>query len=99
MFIRVKGARPGDPLHEFDIPQVTYERHPDRYKVIDKKPVARQRPASHIPGVVAEPVPETARKTTARKPSVKRAKPSKTAPKTGEEKNAPSAGLTPEEEN
>jgi hypothetical protein len=87
MFIRVRGARPGDPLHEYDIPIVTFDRHPDRYKVIDKKPVAKQRPASHIPGVVAVPAP-------ARK-SVK----PKRAPKTGEDKNAPSAGLTPEEEN
>lgn len=91
MFIRVRGARPGDPLHEFDIPIVTFDRHPDRYKVIDKKPVAKQRPASHVSGVAAEPAP-------ARKPQVKRAKPSKAAPKTGEDKNAPSAGLTPEEE-
>lgn len=52
MFIRVRGATPGDPLHEFDIPLETYQRHRDRYKVIDKKPVAKQRPASHIPGTV-----------------------------------------------
>lgn len=79
-FIRVRSAVPGGPLHEFDIPQVTFDRHPDRYKVIDKKPVAKQRPASHISGVV------------------KASKP-KRAPKTGEDKIAPSAGLTPEEEN
>lgn len=75
MFIRVRGARPGDPLHEFDIPIVTFDRHPDRYTVIDKKPVAKQRPASHIPGVVAEPAPAR----------VERAKPRKAAPKTGED--------------
>ena len=73
-FIRVRSAIPGGPLHEFDIPIVTFDRHRDRYKVIDKKPVAKQRPASHIPGVVV-------------------------ASKTGEDKIAPSEGLTPEEEN
>lgn len=86
-FIRVRSAVPCGPLHEFDIPVVTLERHPDRYKVIDKKPVAKQRPASHIPGVVTAPSPKRATK-----PARKRAK-------TGENKNAPSAGLTPEEEN
>lgn len=57
MFIRVRYARSGAPLHEFDIPLVTYERHRDRYKVIDRKPVAKQRPASHFPGVVKTPRP------------------------------------------
>ena len=92
MFIRVRSARPGAALHEFDLPVATFERHKDRYEVIDKKPVAKQRPASHIPGVVAEPAPE---KKTARRVR----KPRKAAPKTGEDKNAPSAGPTPEEEN
>ena len=59
-FIRVRGARPGDPLHEYDIPTVMFERHPDRYKVIDKKPVVKQRPASHIPGVVKASKPRKA---------------------------------------
>lgn len=80
-FIRVRSAVAGGPLHEFDIPIVTYQRHPDRYKVIDKKLVSRQRPASHIPGVV------------------KASKPHNAAVKTGEDKNAPSAGPTPKEEN
>lgn len=96
MFIRVRSARPGAALHEFDVPTIEVERHPDRYKVVDKKPVARQRPASHISGVVAKPAP--ARKA-APKPRPKRATPRKAAPKTGEETNAPSAGLTPEEDN
>lgn len=94
MFIRVRSSRPGAALHEFDVPIVTYERHPDLYKIVNKKPVAKQRPASHISGVVAEPTP--ARKTPTRG---RRAKPRKAAPKTGEEPIAPSAGLTPEEEN
>ena len=90
MFIRVRSARPGAAQHEFDVPAVEVERHPDRYEVINKKPVAKQRPASHIPGAVVDPAP-TAR-------SSKRAKSSRTASKTGEEPIAPSAGLTPEEE-
>ena len=61
-FIRVRGARPGDPLHEYDIPTVTFDRHRDRYTVIDKKPVAKQRPASHIPGVVKASKPKRATK-------------------------------------
>lgn len=87
-FIRVRYARPGDPLHEFDIPVQTLARHRERYVVVDKKPVAKQRPASHFPGVVAEPAPVRE----------KRAKPRKAASKTGEDTIAPSAGLTPEEE-
>ena len=94
MFIRVRSAVVGGPLHEFDIPMVTFNRHPDRYKVIDKKPVARQRPASHVSGVVEADTPAQKRATPARK----RATP-KRAPKTGEDKIAPSAGLAPEEEN
>ncbi len=88
-FIRVRSAIPGGPLHEFDIPVVTFDRHPDRYKVIDKKPVAKQRPASHISGVVKS-APEN--------PTPKSVKPER-APKTGEDTNAPSEGLIPKEEN
>lgn len=62
-FIRVRSAAAGGPLHEFDIPLVTYRHHPDRYKVIDKKPVSRQRPASHISGVVKTSKPARAPKT------------------------------------
>lgn len=54
-FIRVRGKTIGDPLHEFDVPDFMVERHPDRYKVIDKKPVSRQRPASFIPGELGNP--------------------------------------------
>ena len=83
MFIRVRSARRGAALHEFDVPLVTYEHHPDLYEVVDKKPVAAQRPASHFSGVKPKTAP-------------KRVKPSKTAPKTGEE-TAPSVGPTEEE--
>lgn len=54
-FIRVRGKTVGDPLHEFDVPAFMVERHPDRYMVIDKKPVVRQRPASFIPGELGKP--------------------------------------------
>lgn len=52
MFVRVRGATPGDPLHEFDVPTLMVERHPDRYKVVDPKPVPQMRPASYFSGVV-----------------------------------------------
>jgi hypothetical protein len=55
MFVRVRSARPGAAQHEFDVPTVEVERHPDRYKVVDKKPVAKQRPASFVSGVRPEP--------------------------------------------
>lgn len=54
-FVRVRGKTLGDPLHEFDVPVLMVERHPDRYKVVDKKPVTRQRPASLIPGELGNP--------------------------------------------
>lgn len=85
MFIRVRGSSPGDPLHEFDVPAIWVERHPDRYKVVDKEPVAKARPASHISGVVPEP--RMAAEPKARKPR---------ATKTGEN-DAPSVGPTEEE--
>ena len=59
MFVRVQYARAGDPRHEFDIPLVTLDRHPDRYKVIDSEPVAKQRPASYFPGVVSAKRPRS----------------------------------------
>ena len=87
MFVRVRSAREGAALHEFDVPVVELEHHPDRYKVVDKGPVAKQRPASHISGVAKSA------------PARSRAKSQKAAPKSGEDKIAPSVGLTPEEEN
>lgn len=81
-FVRVRCARLGDPLHEFDIPVVTLNRHADHYKVIDSEPVAKQRPASHIPGTVSE-----------KRPHAKRG-----SVKNGEDNTAPSEGLIPEEE-
>ena len=88
-FLRVRSKVPGHPLHEFDVPTSWVGRHPDRYEVIDSKPVAKQRPASHIPGVVvAEPVT----------PAPKSAKPAKKrANSPGEDSIAPSEGLPKEE--
>lgn len=54
-FLRVRGARAGDPLHEFDVPTSRVERHPDRYEVINIEPVAAQRPVSYISGVRTPP--------------------------------------------
>jgi len=89
MFVRVRSAVPGGPMHEVDVPVLWVERHPDRYEVIDKEPVATQRPASHFPGTV--PVKHSAR--------VKRAKSAKKqASSPGEDSSAPSEGL-PKEEN
>ena len=62
-FIRVRGKTIGDPLHEFDVPAAMVERHPDRYKVIDKKPVPRQRPASFLPRRAREPREEAGHET------------------------------------
>lgn len=87
MFVRVKHAVPGGPLHEFDVPQSWVERHPDRYEVVDKEPVATQRPASHFPGMV----PKSSTRSKRVKPAKKRA----SSP--GEDSNAPSEGLPKEE--
>lgn len=56
-FIRVRGAKPGDPLHEFDVTVAEQKKYPDLYEVIDPKPVATSRPASFVPGVVKTPRP------------------------------------------
>lgn len=65
MFVRVRSVVVGGPRHEFDIPKQTLDRLPGRYEVVDPKPVAKQRPASHIPGVVeaSKPVKRRAAKT------------------------------------
>lgn len=55
MFVRVRGRKPGDPLHEFDVSEAEARAHPDLYIVVDKKPVAAARPASFVPGVVKTP--------------------------------------------
>lgn len=50
-FIRVRGSAVGDPLHEFDIPALLLERHPERYTVIDPVPRAASRPMKAVAGV------------------------------------------------
>jgi hypothetical protein len=47
MFIRVQHADAGGLRHEFDISTVMFERHPDRYVVVDDKPVQHARPATY----------------------------------------------------
>lgn len=49
-FLRVRGSAVGDPLHEFDIPVSLYERHPDRYAVVDPVPVTASRPMKAVAG-------------------------------------------------
>jgi hypothetical protein len=56
-FVRVRGKTPGDPLHEFDVTVAEADAHPDRYEVIEEKPVATSRPASFMPGTVKTPRP------------------------------------------
>ena len=86
-FIRVRGKKPGDPLHEFDVPEAEAQQHPDLYKVIDPKPVATARPASFMPGRVPEETKPVKRTPATRKrPSAKR------APKPGEDSTAPAGG-------
>lgn len=58
-FVRVRHVG-GSPPQEFDVPPSRVERFPDRYEVIDKNPVAKQRPASSISGVIA-PTPAMVR--------------------------------------
>lgn len=48
-FIRVRGASPGDPLHEFDEPIGLVETHPELYVVLDPEPVEVPRPQKYVP--------------------------------------------------
>lgn len=66
MFIRVRGKKPGDPLHEFDVSEAEARQHPDQYQIVDRKPVPTARPATFIAGTVKFPRP--AKKRTASKP-------------------------------
>lgn len=52
-FLRVRGSAIGDPLHEFDIPVSLYERHQDRYTVVDPVISPVSRPARTVDGVNA----------------------------------------------
>lgn len=52
-FLRVRGAALGDPLHEFDIPVSLFERHPDRYAVVDPVLSTVSRPFKAVAGVNA----------------------------------------------
>lgn len=54
-FVRVRGAQPGDPLHEFDVSVQEAASNPSIYKILDDKPVSTARPASFVPGVVKAP--------------------------------------------
>ncbi len=60
-FIRVRGATPGDPLHEFDVPEAEAAASPGAYVVLDPEPVADARPAAYKGGAVKAPRPRTPR--------------------------------------
>lgn len=62
-FVRVRGKKPGDPLHEFDVSVVEARSNPDLYDVLDEKPVATARPASFVPGLVKKTSPAKKRST------------------------------------
>lgn len=52
MFLRVRSASVGDPLHEFDVPDVEVTRHPGMYTVVDPAPVRVARPTVFKRGLV-----------------------------------------------
>jgi len=53
MFIRVRGAKPGDPLHEFDIPEARFKQRPDLFTVVKGvEPSTVCRPPTYKPGTV-----------------------------------------------
>ncbi len=53
MFVRVRGALPGDPLHEFDVPVVRVERSPGLFVVVDDVPVLECRPPRYVSAPVS----------------------------------------------
>lgn len=70
-FVRVRGKKPGDPLHEYDVAVPEAAANPDIYEVIDPIPVQTARPATFVAGVVKAPRPARKRpaKRTAKKPA------------------------------
>ena len=56
MFIRVRGAKPGDPLHEFDIPEARFKQRPDLFvRVKGAEPSTVCRPPTYKTGMVRAP--------------------------------------------
>lgn len=55
MFLRVRSAHPGDPLHEFDVHADELERNPHLYTVVDPVPVPRPRSPIFRDGLVPPP--------------------------------------------
>lgn len=74
MFVRVRGRKPGDPLHEYDVAVPEAAANPDIYEVIDPIPVHTARPATFVAGVVKAPRAPRKRTATrtAKKPSSNR---------------------------
>jgi len=52
MFIRVRGASPGDPKHEFDVTVAEARARPHLYAVVDKTPSPVSRPPTFKTGTV-----------------------------------------------
>ena len=67
-FVRVRSARAGDPLTEFDVPVALYDFEPDVYELLDEVPVADAR-AAVFPAPVGgiEPVSDSVKPGKSRK--------------------------------
>jgi hypothetical protein len=48
MFVRVRGASAGDPLHEFDVSERYVALHPELFTVLDPVPVSVSRPPKFV---------------------------------------------------
>ena len=54
-FVRVRSARVGDPLHEFDVAAPEVGKHPELYEVLDPVPSPLPRAAVYVAGVKKAP--------------------------------------------
>ena len=52
-FVRVRGAGPNDPPHEFDVAEAELRARPFLYHVIDPVPVGGPRPVRYVSRPVA----------------------------------------------
>lgn len=84
-FVRVRGKKPGDPLHEYDVAVPEAAAHPDIYEILDPTPVATARPAKFVDGFVKAPRP-------ARKPAAKRSPKERASTSPGEDSSTAPAG-------
>lgn len=54
MFVRVRGATPGDPSHEFDVTEARLNRSPHLFTIVDPVPVRVARRALFVGSSVTE---------------------------------------------